>query len=322
MKSIWNGQVEFGLVSIPIRLYAATENNSVRFRQVHAQDGGQIRYQRVCSEDGEEVPYSEIAKGYQTEGGELVVITPEELAGAEPQSSRSAQVVEFVPLESIDPIYYDKTYYLEPQKSAVRPYLLLRDVLHKSDRVAIVRITLRNREAMAVLRVASDVIMLSTMHWADEVRTPTFPFLHEEHPQAGGEEMSMAMTLVDHMADDVFDPAAYHDRYRDAVAALVEEKLTDDRTHASDGARHRSRSGKGKGSGEDEDVSDLLRALSASVDDSGSGSKSGTNKSSRKKSGTRKKPAAAKKSATTSTGRTAAAKKKTANSKPRTSKGA
>ncbi|GAA4811129.1 Ku protein [Tomitella cavernea] len=321
MRSIWNGQVEFGLVSIPVRLYAATENNSVRFRQVHAQDGGQIRYQRVCSEDGEEVPYSEIAKGYQTEGGELVVITPDELAAAEPQSSRSAQVVEFVPLESIDPVYYDKTYYLEPRKSAVRPYLLLRDVLHKSDRVAIVRITLRNREAMAVLRAASDVIMLSTMHWADEVRTPAFPFLQEEHPQVRSEEMSMAMTLVDHMADDVFDPTEYHDRYRDAVAELVEGKLVGGRTQASGGTRRRSRSG--KGSGEDEDVSDLLRALSASVDDdSGSRSTSGTkNTKNTKKSDTRKKPPAAKKSATTSSGRKAAAKK-TANSKPRTKKGA
>lgn len=264
MRSIWNGRVEFGLVSIPVRLYAATENNTVRFRQVHAEDGGQIRYQRVCSEDGKEVPYSEIAKGYQTDGGELVVITPDELAEAEPPSSRSAEVVEFVPLESIDPIYYDKTYYLEPQKSAVRPYLLLRDVLHKSDRVAVVRITLRNREAMAVLRVASDVIMLSTMHWADEVRTPAFAFLQEEHPQVRSEEMSMAMTLVDHMADEVFDPTEYHDRYRDAVLDLVEAKLSGGGTTVSGGSRRRRTSG----DGDDEDVSDLLRALSASVDDS------------------------------------------------------
>lgn len=220
MRSVWNGQVTFGLVTIPVRLYAATSRGGIRFRQVHAVDGGRIHYHRVCSVEGEEVPYSEIAKGYEHDG-DTVVLTDDELSAAEsagePASTKTAEVVEFVPFESIDPIYFDKTYYLEPQKAALRPYVLLRDALHKSGRVAIVRITLRTRESMAVLRVTSDVLVASTLLWSDEVRSPDFPFLDEDAPSTGDREMSMAHSLIDAMAEDHFDPTEFHDSYRESV---------------------------------------------------------------------------------------------------------
>ncbi len=264
MRSIWNGQVAFGLVSIGVRMYSATESGGVRLRQVHAEDGGRIRYRRVCSVDGEEVPYEEIAKGYETDGGEMVVLTADDLEQAATPSSKTAEVVEFVPLESIDPVYFDKTYYLEPQKSAVKPYLLLRDALHKSGRVAIARVALRGREALAVLRVVSDVIVLNTLLWADEVRSPDFPFLHEDTPSVRAKEMDMAHSLIDSMSEDVFDPGEFHDGYREAVERLVDAKIQghDTVTPAeSDGAAREADEG---------DVSDLLRALSASVEQAGS----------------------------------------------------
>lgn len=286
MRSVWNGQVTFGLVTIPVRLYAATSRGGIRLRQVHAADAGRIHYQRVCSVDGEEVPYSEIAKGYESDG-ETVVLTDEELSAAESPSASSnaktAEVVEFVPLESIDPIYFDKSYYLEPGKEAVRPYVLLRDALHKSGRVAIMRITLRNRESMAVLRVTSDVIVASTLLWSDEVRSPDFPFLDEDAPSAGDREMSMAHSLIDAMAEDHFDPARFHDSYREAVERLVEDKLQGKQTvPGPDGSA--SREG---GEADSDDASGLLRALSTSVDEAGGDGTGGRRDNrSQKRSGT------------------------------------
>lgn len=255
MRSTWNGQVAFGLVSIPVRLYAATESKSIAFHQVHERDGGQVKYKRVCAVDGEEVPYPEIAKGYETDDGQLVVLTDRDLAAVPAPAAKTAEVLEFVALEAIDPIYFDKTYYVEPQKSGAKPYLLLRDALHKSGRVAIVKIALRQRESLAVLRVYADVLTLSTMLWPDEVRPADFPFLGEEHPQARPQELSMAAMLIESMTDDVFDPTKYHDTYREALTQLVEEKIAGHETIAQPTPE-----------GGDEEVADLLAALSASVE--------------------------------------------------------
>src|SRR6184192_3515700 len=146
MRAMWKGSVSFGLVSIPIQLYAATENKNVSLRQVHEADGGRIQYKRFCTIDGEEVPYAEIAKGYELPDGEMVVITDAEMAELPLPTQRTIDVLEFVPLESIDPIQYDRTYYLEPQKNAVKPYVVLRDALHKSSQVAIAKVSVRQRE--------------------------------------------------------------------------------------------------------------------------------------------------------------------------------
>ena len=257
MRSMWNGQISFGLVTIPVKLYTATENHGPRFTQVHATDAGRIRYQRVCSVDGAEVPYAEIAKGVETDDGRLVVLTEDDLAEVPAPTAKTAEVVEFVPLESIDPIRFDKSYYVEPQKAAVKPYLLLRDALAKSGRVAITKIALRRRESLALLRVTSDVLVLETMLWPDELRTPDFPFLTEDHPQVRSQEMDMALSLIESMTSEVFEADRYHDRYREALEELIAAKVAGDETVTAPAAAAPDRA--------DEDVSDLLAALSASV---------------------------------------------------------
>ena len=174
MRAIWKGAVSFGLVSVPVKLYSATESHDVSFRQVHAKDGGRIKYQRVCSIDGEEVAYADIAKGYETEDGEMVILTEDDMAELPSTSSREIAVEKFVPSDQIDPMLFEKSYYLEPEKSGAKPYALLRQALLDADRMAVVTVALRNRTTVAVLRVRDDVIVLQTMMWPDEVRKPDF----------------------------------------------------------------------------------------------------------------------------------------------------
>lgn len=225
MRSMWKGSVSFGLVTIPIQLYAATENKSVSLRQVHESDGGRIQYKRFCSIEGVEVPYAEIAKGYELDDGQIVVITDADLDGLPLASSNTIDVLEFVPLESIDPLHYDRHYYLEPQKAATKPYVLLRDALHKSGHVAIAKVALRQRETLALLRVHDDVLVMTTMLWPDEVRTADFAFLHEDAPQVRPQELSMAGSLIESMSEPVFDPGKYTDEYREALESVIEAKI-------------------------------------------------------------------------------------------------
>lgn len=253
MRAMWKGSVSFGLVTIPIHLYAATENKNVSLRQVHEADGGRIQYKRFCTVDGKEVPYAEIAKGYELSDGEMVVITEADLAELPLSSSRTIDVLEFVPLESIDPINFDKSYYLEPQKAATKPYVLLRDALHKSGQVAIAKVALRQREALAVLRVVSDVLVMTTMLWPDEVRVPDFAFLQEDPPQVRPQELTMAGSLIDSLAEPVFEPDKYEDSYREALDSLIQAKID-----GKDTTRPVVAGGKAE-------VVDLMSALQASV---------------------------------------------------------
>jgi len=253
MRAMWKGSVSFGLVTIPINLYAATENKNVSLRQVHETDGGRVQYKRFCSIDGEEVPYAEIAKGYELSDGQMVVITDADLAELPLSSSKTIDVLEFVPLESIDPIHFDKTYYLEPQKAAIKPYVLLRDALHKSSHVAIAKVAIRQREALAVLRVLSDVLVMTTVLWPDEVRTPDFAFLREDAPSVRPQEMTMATSLIDSLSEPVFEPDKYQDDYREALDSLIQAKIDGKDTTAP-----------GK-PGEKAEVVDLMSALQASV---------------------------------------------------------
>ncbi|MET9265080.1 Ku protein [Amycolatopsis sp. NPDC004079] len=253
MRSMWKGSVSFGLVSIPIQLYAATENKNVSLRQVHVADGGRIQYKRFCSIDGEEVPYSDIAKGYELPDGEMVVITDADLAELPLPTQRSIDVLEFVPLESIDPIRFDRTYYLEPQKNAVKPYIVLRDALQKASQVAIAKVAVRQRESLALLRVVDDVLVMTTMLWADEVRVPDFPFLREDPPQVRPQEVTMAGSLIDSLSEPVFEPEKYSDSYREALESMIEAKAG---------------GGEAVGApkqGEKAEVVDLMAALEASV---------------------------------------------------------
>ncbi len=223
MRAIWKGAVSFGLVSVPIKLYAATESHDISFRQVHAKDGGRIRYQRVCSLDGEEVAYADIAKGYETDDGQIVVLEDDDLAELPANSSREISVEKFVPREQIDPMWLEKSYYLEPDKAATKPYALLREALVEADRVAVVTVSIRTRMTTAVLRVRDDVIVMQTMLWPDEVRRPDFAGLdagNDVKPQ----ELKMARMLVETLAGD-YDPDDYVDDYRVAVEALVQAKL-------------------------------------------------------------------------------------------------
>ncbi len=254
MRAIWKGAVSFGLVNVPVRLYSATENHDVQFRQVHVKDGGRIRYRRICQIDGEEVAYDDIAKGYETEDGDMVVLTDEDFKDLPTRSSKEISVEKFVPSDQIDPIYLDKTYYLEPDKSAQKPYVLLRDALEGEDRVAIATVSIRTRMTMAVLRVRDGMIVMQTMLWPDEVRsTDQFGDLGEDM-HATEKELSMAQVLIDQLADD-FDPGDYEDDYANAVKALVAAKLEGGEVTAAP---------------EDEEeggeVVDLLAALAKSVE--------------------------------------------------------
>jgi DNA end-binding protein Ku len=221
MRAIWKGAVSFGLVSVPVKLYSATESHDVAFRQVHERDGGRIKYQRVCSIDGEEVPYSEIAKGYETEDGEMVILTDDDMAALPSTSSREIAVEKFVPSDQIDPMLFEKSYFLEPEKTGAKPYALLRQALLEADRMAVVTVALRQRTTVAVLRVRDDVIVLQTMMWPDEIRTPDFSV---ETGDVKDSEVKMATMLVETLAGD-FDASEYEDDYADAVKEVVQAKI-------------------------------------------------------------------------------------------------
>ncbi|WP_273654733.1 Ku protein [Cellulomonas fimi] len=258
MRAIWKGAVAFGLVNVPVRLYAATGEHEVTLHQVHKADGGRIRYRKVCSIDGEEVEYREIAKGFETDDGELVVLTDEDFSRLPLSTEREIEVMEFVPAEQVDPILLGKTYYLEPEKTAAKPYALLRGALEQADRMAVVKVAIRQRESMAVLRVRDNVICMQILLWPDEVRAADFPILDADvavKPQ----ELAMAASLVDSLAAD-FDPSQYEDRYSAALETLIETKIQTGDTRAVPApAGEEGESGGGE-------VVDLLAALQRSVE--------------------------------------------------------
>ena len=223
MRSIWKGSVSFGLVSIGVKLYSATEERDVSFHQVRRSDGARIRYRRVAETDGEEVPYSDIAKGYQLPSGEMVVLTDEDFADLPLPSARVVDVLQFVPVDQIDPIYYNRSYYLEPEKSAVKPYVLLREALEESGTAGLVKVAIRNREQLATLRVRDGVIVLDTMIWPDEVREADFAFL-DENIELRAQERQMARALLESMTGD-FDPSQYTDEYRAALESVIDAKV-------------------------------------------------------------------------------------------------
>ena len=293
MRAIWKGAVSFGLVSVPVKLYAATESHDVSFRQVHAKDGGRIKYQRVCSLDGEEVAYADIAKGYETEDGEMVILTDDDMAELPSTSSREIAVEKFVPRDQIDPLLFEKSYYLEPEGAGAKPYALLRQALLDADRMAVVTVALRQRTTIAVLRVKDDVIVLQTMMWPDEIRTPDFKV---EAGDVKDAEVKMAHMLVETLAGD-FDASDFEDDYAGAVEALVKSKI--------EGGEIKRTETSTKTSGE---VVDLLAALQKSV----AAAKTARGEESDEKPAAKKAPAkkkSAKKAAAKKTAKKAPAKK-------------
>ena len=251
MRPIWKGTISFGLVSIPVKLYTATETHDVSFRQVHAADGGRIRYKRVCELDGKEVPYSDIAKGYELPGGEMVVLSDEDFSHLPLASSKEIDVLEFVPIEQIDPLLYNKAYFAEPDKSAVKPYVLMRDTLADSERVAVVKVTLRSREALGVLRAHDDVLIVHTLLWPEEIRNAE-SLAPQTEVTVRKQEIAMASSYIDSLSAD-FDPSQYTDEYKAAVEELVAAKTAGREVTAVEPS---------DGGGE---VIDLVEALRASV---------------------------------------------------------
>ena len=223
MHSMWKGAVSFGLVMIPVKLYAATEQKDIAFRQVHREDGGRIRFRRFCSIEDVEVPYEDVAKGYELPGGEIVILTEEDMADLPLPTTRSIEVVQFTPAEQLDPILLNRSYYVEPEPAGVRAYCLLRDALEDSGKIAIAQVALRQRESLAILRVRDDVLVLETLLWPDEVRVPAFGFLDDDI-EVRPQELRMAGSLIESMTVD-FDPDEYHDSYREALQELVNAKI-------------------------------------------------------------------------------------------------
>lgn len=254
MRSIWKGSVAFGLVNVPVRLYSATEDRDVKFHQVHAKDGGRIRYQRVCELDGEVVPFSDIEKAYDSEDGQTVVLSAEDFASLPVEEDREITVQSFVPVEQIDPLMFEKAYYLEPASKSAKPYQLLLQTLQDTDRMAIVSFALRQKTRLAALRVRDGVLVLQTLLWPDEVREAEFPALDNDVKVAPAEK-KMAAMLVDSYADD-FHPENYNDTYREELQQLIDAKLEGGEAFPAKETED---------DGEDAEVVDLLAALKRSV---------------------------------------------------------
>jgi len=297
MRSIWKGAITFGLVNVPVKVYSATEDHDIALHQVHDKDGGRIRYQRRCEVCGEVVEFDHIDKAFD-DGDRTVVLTDDDLKSLPQERSREIDVLEFVPSDQLDPIMFDRSYFLEPDGSSAKAYVLLRRTLEETDRTAIVHFSLRQKTRLGALRVRGKVLMLQSLLWDDEVREADFPAL-QKGIRITDKELDLSANLVDSLADD-FQPRDFSDDYQRELQQLIDAKLKDGDaldTEATFGEKpHGDEGADGEGAGGE--VIDLMAALRASVDKSRGG-----------RSKPAEKPAAAaKKSA-------AAAKKRTATKK-------
>jgi DNA end-binding protein Ku len=252
MRPIWKGAISFGLVTIPVGLFTATDNKRPKFRQLREGDHSRIRYKRVAESDGEEVPFEKIVKGYEVDKDRYVVFTDDELEQA--LTSRGAglvDVVQFVKNEEIDPIYYRSSYYLAPEQTGVKAYKILMKALAERDMVGLARVAIREREYPATLRAENDVIVMETMFWPDEIREPQFETL-EEDIEIRDEEVKMAEMIIDNLKAP-FDPSQWHDQSREAVEAAAEKKIEGHEIVAPEAPQPTG-------------VVDLMEALKASVE--------------------------------------------------------
>ncbi|WP_406230970.1 Ku protein [Nocardia sp. NBC_01009] len=286
MRAIWKGSIAFGLVNVPVKVYTATEDHDIRFHQVHAKDGGRIKYDRVCTVCGKSVQYADIDKAYESPEGDKIILTDEDFAKLPAAEKHEIPVLQFVPSEQIDPIFFDKSYYLEPDSNTPKAYVLLATTLERIDRTALVHFTLRQKTRLAALRVREGMLVLQTLLWPDEVRAAEFESLDgvaEPKPQ----EIKMAETLVESMSDD-FDPGQYTDEYQIELQRVLDDAIA---------------SGTGKVAGRpepapaemDAEVVDLVAALQRSLEASGRRAASdGSSESAGKKAAPAKKAAAKK----------------------------
>jgi DNA end-binding protein Ku len=252
MRSIWKGAISFGLVTIPVALYSATEDRTPKFKMLRDTDHSPIRYRRVAESDGKEVTWDEIVRGYEVDKGHYVVFTDEELEAASSGSgAKIVDVVQFVDTDEIDPIYYKSTYYLAPDKSGVKAYKLLSEALTESGKVAISKVAIREKQQLAVLRAKDDVLVMETMYWPDEIRQPEFEEL-DIKVEIRPEEIKVAEMLIDNLSAP-FDAQAFHDATREAVEEMAQKKLEGEEVVIPEAP-------------EPTKVVDLLEALKASVE--------------------------------------------------------
>lgn len=309
MRSIWKGDLSFGLVNVPVKVYSATESHDRKSYQVDSSDGTRIRYRRVREGTDTEVDYSDIANAYEAESGETVVLTKDDLSTLPVQKSPEISILEFVPAEQVDPIYFDKPYYLEPSSKSPKAYVLLAKALEETDRLAIASFTLRNRTRVAALRVVDGVMTLQTLLWPDEVRKPDFGFLDED-TEIRDQELKMAASLIESMASD-YDPSEFEDTYQNELSKLIEAK--------AEGSEAFPEPDEEKPDEEDSEVADLLAALRASVKDRGDsddGSEESDTAAKSPAKKTAKKAPAKKAAAKKTTAKKATAKKTTAKKAP------
>jgi DNA end-binding protein Ku len=267
MRSIWKGAISFGMVTIPVKLYSAIEQRDVRFRLLHKDDNAPIEEKRFCTADGKEVAWEDLVRGYEVAKGEYVILDPEEIDAAKPESSTTIDIGDFVEAAEIDPVYFEKSYFLEPGEGGGKAFSLLRAALEETERVAVARVTIRTRERLATLRAYDGTLVLETMFWPDEIRSTRILELPEgEEGRVREKELQMARTLVENLADR-FRPESYTDTYRAALEKLIEQKSRGETRNA----KRRKPEPK---------VIDLMEALRASV--AQSGAKGSTSRPTRK----------------------------------------
>ena len=275
-RTMWKGAISFGLVTIPVGLYPATEKKTLRFNQLHDEDFGRIKYQRYCSKCGEEVSFEHIVKGYEYDKGQYVVMTDEDFDAVPVESSRAIDIVQFVDLEEIDPIYFQKSYYLVPEDTGIKAYSLLRRAMEEDGRVAIAKIAFRDKEHLAALRFKDDVFVLETMFWPDEIRATDFEVL-DKKVTIRAQEVQMAKSLIDNLTQE-FKPDEFHDEYREALLGIVEKKVAGEEVEVLQEP-------------EPTKVVDLMEALKASVEKTKKAASASSG--SKRKTATRAKKAAA-----------------------------
>ncbi|HEY5650971.1 MAG TPA: Ku protein [Acidimicrobiia bacterium] len=252
MRSIWKGAISFGLVTIPVGLYTATENKRPKFRQLRDSDHSPIKYKRIAETDGVEVPYENIVKGYEVDKGRYVVFTSDELSDImKGISGGMVDVIQFVDASEIDPIYYRSSYYLAPEKTGVKAYRILMNALEEKNIVGLAKVAIREREYLATLRADEGVLIMETMYWPDEIREPQFETLEEE-VEVREDEVKMAQMIIDNLTA-TFDPSAWNDESREAVEAAARQKVEGQEIVAPEAPQPTG-------------VVDLMEALKASVE--------------------------------------------------------
>jgi DNA end-binding protein Ku len=224
-RSIWTGAISFGLVNVPVKLYSAVSKKTVRFHQLHEKDGVRIQQKRFCPADGEEVPYDSIVKGYEITPDQYVIIEPGELEAIEPRKTKTIDIEDFVDLADIDPLYYDHPYYLMPGTGAAKPYKLLVTAMEESQKVAIARVVIRQKEQLVAIRPTTDgALAMSTMNFADEViGADRFDDAPGDDVETTTREVDMARQLIDSLSSE-WQPDKYRDTYRERVMELIEQK--------------------------------------------------------------------------------------------------